>query len=122
MIFFRRDWHSPYYVEVYYSLDAGGLGLIHTHSSDGNATTVTIEATADIPHWLDLGSFNPASNYVFSVIDPATLWSAGSDVPFPRTSTADGIPLSVGYGKQTTDGFTFQFGELVGFNNGFYSP
>jgi hypothetical protein len=64
--------------------------------------------------WLDTGiTASLGSAYQFSVINPATLWSAGSDIPFPRSSTADGINPAF-YGTNTQDGFTANFGALVG--------
>jgi hypothetical protein len=79
------------------------------------ATTVTVEATTPFGTWLDTGlNLSPSKTYDFTVNDPSTLWSAGSDIPYPRTSTANGIPSSVGYGQETNDGYTFNFGALVG--------
>ena len=79
------------------------------------ATTVTVQATTPFGSWLDTGlSLSPGKTYDFTVNDPSTIWSAGNNDPFPRTSTADGIPSSVGYGQLTMDGSTFNFGALVG--------
>jgi hypothetical protein len=83
-------------------------------SAGANASTYTIDAINDIPSWLDTGiTASAGSTYQFSVINPATLWSAGSDIPFPRSSTADGINPAF-YGTNTQDGFTADFGALVG--------
>jgi hypothetical protein len=79
------------------------------------ATVVTVEATTPFGSWLDTGlNLSPSTKYDFSVIDPSTIWSAGSNTPFSRESTANGIPLSRGYGQETMDGHTFNFGALVG--------
>jgi hypothetical protein len=83
------------------------------------STDFTIYAINDMSSWQDLGSyFTPGTTYDFTVIDPATLWSAGSNEPFSRESTANGIPANGGYGQFTFDGFTANYGALVGENNG----
>jgi hypothetical protein len=83
-------------------------------SAGAEASTYTADATHGIPSWLDTGiTALPGSTYQFSVVDPTTLWSAGSDIPFPRSSTADGIN-PVFYGTYTQDGFTANYGALVG--------
>jgi PEP-CTERM motif len=87
-----------------------GLGM-----SANAGTTVIVEATQPFGSWLDTGlNLSAGKTYEFTVNDPSTIWSAGNDIPFPRTSTADGIPSSVGYGQLTMDGSTFNFGALVG--------
>jgi opacity protein-like surface antigen len=83
--------------------------------SQAQAATVTVDALTPFGSWLDTGlDLNPSSTYGFTVIDPATLWSAGSNSPFSRESTADGIPATGGYGVWTMDGFTANYGALVG--------
>jgi hypothetical protein len=90
-------------------------------ASSATAATFTIDAINAPASWQDLGSgFVASKSYDFSVINPATIWSAGSDIPFSRDSTADGIPDSRGYGEWTMFGHTFKFGELVVQNNGQY--
>jgi PEP-CTERM motif len=90
-----------------------GIGLASAASAA--ATIVTVEATTPIGSFLDTGLvLSPTTTYQFSVIDPSTLWSAGSNSPFSRESTASGIPASRGYGQETQDGYTFNFGALVG--------
>ena len=81
--------------------------------SSARANTYTVEAINDPKTWLDTGIVaTPGTIYDFTVINPSTLWSAGSNEPFPRTSTADGInPAS--YGTVTMDGLTANFGALV---------
>jgi len=55
--------------------------------------TVTVQATTPFGSWLDTGvDLSSATTYDLAVNSPGTIWSAGSDIPFPRTSTADGIP------------------------------
>jgi hypothetical protein len=84
-------------------------------ASTAQATIYTVEATTPVGSWLDTGiDAGPATTYDFTVIDPSTIWSAGSDIPFSRDSTADGIPPTGGYGVWTMSGFTANFGALVG--------
>ncbi len=84
-------------------------------SSVAGAATFTVDATKPLGSFLDTGiDLNPATTYDFTVIDPATLWSAGNDMPYPRESDANGIPPSVGYGQWMEYGYTFNFGALVG--------
>jgi len=80
----------------------------------------TVQAITPIASWQDVGSyFASGTTYNFTVINPATLWSAGDDVPYSRESTANGIdPVASGYGQYTYDGFTANFGALVGENGG----
>jgi hypothetical protein len=79
------------------------------------ASVYTVEATTPVSSWLDTGIIaNPGTTYTFTVVDPATIWSAGSNDPSPRTSTADGIDPAVYYGQYTMDGFTANYGALVG--------
>src|SRR5665213_1417571 len=82
-------------------------------SSPSNASTVVVQATADVGSWVSLGTLS-SSETITIMDDPSQLWSAGSNDPFSRTSNADGIPSSVGYGTWTMDGYTFNFGALVG--------
>jgi hypothetical protein len=84
-----------------------------------SATSVfTIDATNDVPQWQDLGSyFTPGTTYDFTVIDPATIWSAGAGTE--RNSTANGIDPSF-FGVWTMDGFTANYGALVGDNGGHF--
>ncbi|HEY5288609.1 MAG TPA: PEPxxWA-CTERM sorting domain-containing protein [Caulobacteraceae bacterium] len=79
-------------------------------------TTVTVDAITPIGSWLDTGlNLNAGTTYDFSVNNPATIWSAGSNIPYSRDSTANGIdPVASGYGTLTMDGFTANFGALVG--------
>jgi hypothetical protein len=84
-----------------------------------HASTYVIQSTTDFDHWQDTGlNLVSGVTYNFTVIDPATIWSAGSDTPFPRESNANGIPPGnppdAGYGQYTNDGFTANFGALVG--------
>ncbi len=83
-------------------------------SNAASAATYTVEATNDMSHWLDLGTFTSGTTYSLFVIDPSTLWSAGNDIPYSRVSNANGIPASRGYGQYTFDGFTANYGALVG--------
>jgi hypothetical protein len=83
------------------------------------ASVFTIDATTPIADWQDVGSdFNAGTTYVFTILNPGTLWSAGSNEPFSRESTAAGIPADGGYGQFTFDGFTANFGAVVGENDG----
>ncbi len=80
----------------------------------GTLATVTVDATAPYGSWLDTGlSLSPGTTYDFTVINPATTWSAGSDEPYSRESTANGINPSY-YGTWTMAGFTANYGALVG--------
>jgi hypothetical protein len=78
--------------------------------------TDTVQATTPFGSWLDTGlDLSAGATYDFIVNDPATLWSAGSDIPYSRESTANGIdPVASGYGQYTADGFTANYGALVG--------
>jgi PEP-CTERM motif len=90
-------------------------------ASSATAATFTIEAINGPSSWQDLGNtFVASKSYDFTVIDPSTLWSAGSNVPYSRESTANGIPANGGYGQWTMFGDTFNFGELVVQNGGKY--
>jgi hypothetical protein len=79
------------------------------------AYTVDALANASENAPLDTGlTLSSSTLYTFTVENPATtIWSAGSDQPFPRTSTADGIDPAL-YGTLTQNGFTANFGALVG--------
>jgi len=96
------------------------IALAGASGAASAASVFTIEATNPVASWQDLGSyFTPGTTYDFTVIDPATLWSAGSNIPYSRESTAAGIdPIASGYGQETMDGFTANFGALVGENDG----
>ena len=73
-----------------------------------------MEAITPFGSWLDTGlDLNPSTTYDFSVIDPATIWSAGTDGPYSRDSTANGIN-PVYHGVWTMAGFTANYGALVG--------
>jgi len=78
--------------------------------------TVVVDATIPIESWQDTHVILSAGQtYDFSVVDPSTLWSAGSDSPYSRSSTATGIdPIASGYGQFTAYGFTANYGALVG--------
>jgi hypothetical protein len=79
------------------------------------ATVVTVDATTPYGSWLDTGlDLSPGTTYDFTVIDPSTIWSAGSNSPYSRESNANGIPPGVGYGQWTMAGETFNYGALVG--------
>jgi hypothetical protein len=93
-----------------------GLSIAATLlASTAQANIYTVQAITPEPSWLDTGiDASPATTYDFTVIDPSTLWSAGSNSPFSRESTADGIPPTGGYGVWTMLGYTFNFGALVG--------
>ncbi|MGH7022105.1 MAG: PEPxxWA-CTERM sorting domain-containing protein [Caulobacteraceae bacterium] len=79
------------------------------------STTVTVDALTPFGSWLDTGlDLSAGTTYDFVVNDPGTIWGAGNDDPYPRESTANGIPSSVGYGTLTMDGFTANYGALVG--------
>jgi hypothetical protein len=89
-------------------------------ASTAQATIYTVDAINDRPSWLDtLIDAAPTTTYDFTVIDPSTLWSAGAGTY--RSSTADGIDPTLpnpeapmGFGQYTFDGFTANFGALVG--------
>ena len=92
-----------------------GMASLALSAGASAATTVTVQATTPFGGWLDTGlNLSAGATYDLAVNNPATLWSAGSDIPFPRSSTADGIPANAGYGQQTMAGYTFNFGALVG--------
>jgi len=78
--------------------------------------TVVVDAVTPIGSWVDTGvTLSAGQTYNFSVVDPATTWSAGSDLPYSRSSTANGIdPVASGYGQWTEYGFTANYGALVG--------
>ena len=80
-----------------------------------HASTYIIQATTDFAHWQDTGlNLVSGNTYNFTVIDPGTIWSAGSNTPFSRDSDANGIPPGGGYGVLTMDSFTANFGAVVG--------
>ena len=90
-------------------------------ASNAQAATYTVYAINDVPSWLDTGiDANPGTTYDFTVINPATTWSAGATAS--RTSTVDGINPNTlvngtgpgTYSQWTMDGYTFNFGALVG--------
>ncbi len=90
-------------------------------ASTAQATVYTVDAINPPSSWLDTGiDASPATTYNFTVIDPSTLWSAGSDQPYSRESTANGIPPNGGYGVWTMFGYTFNYGALVGEDSGKY--
>jgi len=78
--------------------------------------TVTVDSLTPVESWQDTGVvLNAGQAYSFTVLDPSTIWSAGSDDPYSRDSTANGInPVASGYGEWTEDGFTANYGALVG--------
>jgi hypothetical protein len=91
------------------------LGIATLTSSVAGATVFTVDALTPLGSFQDTGiSLNPGTTYDFTVINPATIWSAGSDIPYSRDSDANGIPASRGYGQWTEYGYTFNFGALVG--------
>ena len=53
------------------------------------ASTYVVDAQTPIASWLDTGlDLSPGQTYDFTVINPATIWSAGAETPFSRDSTA----------------------------------
>jgi hypothetical protein len=49
-----------------------------------HASTYIIQSTTDFANWQDTHlDLNAATTYNFTVIDPTTLWSAGSNISFP---------------------------------------
>jgi len=95
------------------------LGIATLTSSVAGAAVFTVDAVTQLGSFQDTGlNLNPGTTYDFTVINPATLWSAGSNSPYPRTSTADGInPIYYGVWTQPSGlgaGYTFNYGALVG--------
>ena len=77
--------------------------------------TEIVLATTPFASWPNTGlDLNSTTTYGFTVLDPSTIWSAGSNSLYSRESTASGIPPSGGYGALTMDGFTANYGALVG--------
>jgi hypothetical protein len=96
-------------------LSAAALFGASALAGAASAATFTVDAINPISSWLDTGLIlAPGTTYDFSVINPATIWSAGSNSPASRDSTADGIPLSRGYGQWSEFGLTANYGALVG--------
>ncbi len=95
-------------------------------STPASATTYTVDALANsISTPLDTGLvLNSADTYSFSVENAlTTIWSAGAETPYSRDSTAAGIdPVASGYGQWTQNGFTANYGALVGHTttNGYF--
>ncbi len=89
--------------------------LVSTAAS-ASPVTVTVDALTSIGSWVDTGvTLSAGQTYNFSVVNPDTLWSAGSESPYSRDSTANGIdPVASGYGQWTEYGFTANYGALVG--------
>jgi hypothetical protein len=82
--------------------------------SAAQAAIFSVYAINDIPSWLDTGiNLNAGTTYNFNVINPATIWSAGSEYPSTRKSTADGINPSY-YGQHAFGDLTANYGTLVG--------
>ncbi len=96
---------------------AAGMALAGAANA---ASDFTVQATTPIDSWQDVGSyFTAGTTYDFTVINPATIWHAGDDNPYSRASNANGIdPVASGYGQYTFDGFTANYGALVGENGG----
>jgi hypothetical protein len=95
---------------------AAALPFLSTAPADA-AYVVDAEANASLNTPLDTHvTLTAAMLYTFAVENAATtIWSAGSDNPYPRTSTAAGIdPVVSNYGTLTQNGFTANFGALVG--------
>ncbi len=97
------------------SLVAGlTLALASFVSTAASALTVVVDSQTPIESWQDTGlTLSAGTTYNFSVVDPATLWSAGSDSPYPRELNANGINPAY-YGQWTEYGFTANYGALVG--------
>jgi hypothetical protein len=97
---------------------AATLGIASIAASGAHASVYTVEAITPFSSWLDTGlDLNPAMTYSFTVENPATIWSAGSELPYSRDSTANGIdtdPAFSYYGQWTMAGFTANYGALVG--------
>ena len=90
------------------------LGMAAIAMSGAQAAVFTVQAITPFTSWLDTGlNLNPATTYNFTVEAPATIWSAGIETPFSRDSTANGITPAY-YGQWTIDGFTANYGALVG--------
>jgi hypothetical protein len=85
-------------------------------SAGAQASVYTVEAITPYGSWLDTGiSLNSGATYTFTVLNPATIWSAGAETPYSRDSNANGIdPIASGYGTWTMAGFTANYGALVG--------
>jgi PEP-CTERM motif len=90
-------------------------------ASNAKATTYPVDATVPEASWLDTGiDASAGTTYDFTVINPATTWSAGPTAS--RTSTANGINPNTlidgtgpgTYGQFTMLGYTFNYGALVG--------
>jgi hypothetical protein len=94
------------------------LAAVSFASAGARATvliTEIVQATTPFGSWLSTGlDLNSTTTYGFTLLDPSTIWSAGSNSPYSRGSTANGIPPSGGYGVWTMDGFTANYGALVG--------
>ena len=90
-------------------------GLVSTAAS-ALPVTITVNSQTPIESWQDTGvTLSAGQTYNFSVVNPETLWSAGSEYPYSRDSTANGIdPVASGYGQWTEYGFTANYGALVG--------
>jgi hypothetical protein len=94
-------------------LVVGAVAALSMGATAHAGTTVTVDALTPIGSWLDTGlSLSAGTNYYLEVNNPGTLWSAGATAA--RSSTANGIPLSAGFGTFTQDGFTAKYGALVG--------
>jgi hypothetical protein len=92
---------------------AAALMAASTLATAAAAETVTVQAITDFPDWLSTGlTLSAAKTYDFTVNDPTTTWSAGATDA--RTSTANGIGAAAGFGQWTMDGFTANYGALVG--------
>jgi hypothetical protein len=94
------------------------MTVVGSMASAANAAQFTIDAlNHSIASPLDTGLIlNPGTTYNFSVVNPATIWSAGAQTPYSRDSDANGIdPVASGYGQWTQNGFTANYGALVGY-------
>ena len=96
------------------------LGL--AAATPANASYVVDAVSDSIAAPLDTSfDLNPADTYHFAVQNPSALWSAGSNSPYSRESTANGINPDL-YGTYTQNGFTANYGALVGYTaaNGYF--
>jgi hypothetical protein len=102
-------------------IGAVSLVAVALFGTSAEANVYTVDSINSVSSWLDTGiNANPGTTYDFTVINPATTWSAGATAS--RTSTANGIDPNTlvngvgpgSYGQWTMLGFTANYGALVG--------
>lgn len=87
---------------------------VASFSSVAEASDFTVDAITPISSWLDTGlNLNAGTTYNFTVINPATTWSASAGAGPNYVSTADGLTDFSPF-TNPDNGYAFNYGSLVG--------